>query len=58
MSISRAKTQMIKERDRLIGRIDDLKTKREDIDKIEAALKAQIEAIEAALTSLNGETVA
>ena len=58
MSISRAKTQMIKERDRLIGRIDDLKTKREDIDKIEAALKAQIEAIEAALTSLNGETAA
>jgi len=54
MSILRAKTQMLKQKDRLIAKIAESEDAKVKLDKHIVALNAQIEAIESALFTLDG----
>lgn len=53
MSILRAKTQMLKHKDRLIAKITDTEKKRDELALVIKATEAQIESIDAAMVTLD-----
>lgn len=53
MSLSRAKTQMLKHRDRLISQMALNELTRKELDKVDELTQNQIDAIESAIKTLD-----